>query len=53
MSNTAITTIDTSMLNREVQAGGSSEPSILDTIHRVYIYNPNYAKGDQMDPLKE
>lgn len=53
MADTALTTIDPSMLGRETTADFASEPTILNSIHRVYIYNPNYNKGEQMDPLKE
>lgn len=53
MADTAVTTINASMLSREATTDFASEPTLLNTIHRVYIYNPNYQKGETMDPDKQ
>lgn len=53
MADTAVTTINQNMLEREVTTDFASEPTLLNNIHRVYIYNPNYQKGETMDPNKQ
>jgi hypothetical protein len=40
------------MLDRQ-QAVWTSEPTVMDSLHKVYIYNPNYQKWEIMDETKK
>lgn len=53
MSETAITKMSDEMLDRQVEWWFQKTPSILDTINKVYIYNPNYQKWEEMDLEKK
>lgn len=48
----AVAEINMNMLNR-TSGEMTSEPSVMDTIHKVYIYNPNYQKWEVMDTDKK
>jgi len=54
MATTDILKIDSEMLNRTDSISETKyTPSIMDTIHKVYIYNPNYSNWEVMDESKK
>lgn len=50
---TDLVVINDNMLWREEERWFSKEKSILDSLHKVYIYNPNYQKWETMDQEKK